>query len=71
MLNVQQVQAPDNRYQRFADLAPFVRDAIGTIAALSPAQRLDVEFLEREFIPALGRAAQRPLDLPRARGRPE
>ena len=52
MLNVQ--QAPDDRYQRFADLAPFVRDAIGTITALSPAQRLDVAFLEREFIPALG-----------------
>lgn len=52
MLNAQ--FAPADRYQRFADLAPFVREAIGTIAALTPAQRLDVEFLEREFIPALG-----------------
>ncbi|QOZ33873.1 hypothetical protein [Bradyrhizobium sp. CCBAU 53421] len=52
MLNVQ--QAPEDRYQRFADLAPFVREAISTIAALTPSQRLDVEFLEREFIPALG-----------------
>lgn len=52
MLNAQ--QAPDDRYQRFADLAPFVREAIDTIAALTPAQRVDVDFLEREFIPALG-----------------
>ncbi|TWC05029.1 hypothetical protein FBZ93_10339 [Bradyrhizobium macuxiense] len=52
MLNAQ--QAPDDRYQRFADLAPFVREAIDTIAALTPAQRVDVDFLEQEFIPALG-----------------
>ncbi|MDH2382042.1 hypothetical protein [Bradyrhizobium sp. CER78] len=45
MLNAR--QAPDDRYQRFADLAPFVREAIDTIAALSPAQRVDVDFLER------------------------
>ncbi|MGN8548403.1 hypothetical protein ACQPTN_28310 [Bradyrhizobium sp. 13971] len=52
MLNAQQAQA--DRYQRFADLAPFIREAIGTIGALTSAQRTNVDFLEREFIPALG-----------------
>ncbi|WP_141340963.1 hypothetical protein [Bradyrhizobium sp. USDA 3458] len=52
MLNAQHTQA--DRYQRFADLAPFVREAIDTIGSLTSAQRLDVDFLEREFIPALG-----------------
>ena len=52
MLNVQ--QTPQDRYQRFSCLAPFVHDAINAIAGLSSAQRTDVEFLEREFIPGLG-----------------
>ncbi|MCP1851418.1 MULTISPECIES: class I SAM-dependent methyltransferase [Bradyrhizobium] len=57
MLNAQLAQADRyqaDRYQRFADLAVTVGDAINAIAGLNPAQRTDVDFLEREFIPALG-----------------
>lgn len=44
----------EDRHQRFADLTASVQDAIDAIAGLSAAQRTDVEFLEHEFIPALG-----------------
>ncbi|UGY23896.1 hypothetical protein HU675_0039115 [Bradyrhizobium septentrionale] len=52
MLNVPQAQA--DRYQRFADLSNSVGEAVDAIAGLSAAERTDVAFLEREFIPALG-----------------
>jgi hypothetical protein len=49
------IQRPlQDRQQRFAGLTASVQEAIDAIAGLSPAQRTDVAFLEREFIPALG-----------------
>lgn len=52
MLNVQ--LAPEDRYQRFARLTAYVAETSNVVASLTPAQRVDVGFLEHEFIPALG-----------------
>jgi cephalosporin hydroxylase len=44
----------DGRHKTFARLNGTVSDTIKSIRSLTPAQRSDVEFLERKFIPSLG-----------------
>jgi hypothetical protein len=52
MINIQ--PSPSDRYQRFESLKGSVFETSSAIAQLSAAQRVDVAFLEHEFIPSLG-----------------